>query len=389
MTQPVRPRNPPLPRLALLREMTDRAVLELVFAEGRTTRAELAARTGISKPTISESVRRLEAAGVLREGGTDATGKRGRVATFYELTVDAGCVLAVEVNQHGIHSLATDLTGVPFGERHRDPVRRSDAAALTGAVQDAVRETLGARQGKLRAVALSVANPVHPGTREIIALPDSPFPEGEVPLQDALADLVQAPVLVDNDVNFSALAERRAGAATDAESFAYVYVGAGLGLSLYLGDQLVRGAHGLSGEIGYLRTTSGAPVAEAVARQGFGRQDDPALDVDAVLKTLTLAGDGDAVAQDAVRLLGETIGQAIAATCVIFDPELVLLGGPVGGRPELLAPVRAVVSGSVPGPVRVEPGAVQDSAALRGALLSALDTGRAQLTVPNAGADRA
>lgn len=48
-----------LPRLGLLREMTNGAVLEQVFARGRVTRAELSALTGISEPTISQSVRRL------------------------------------------------------------------------------------------------------------------------------------------------------------------------------------------------------------------------------------------------------------------------------------------------------------------------------------------
>ncbi len=66
----------------------------------------------------------------------------------------------------------------------------------------------------------------------------------------------------------------------------------------------------------------------------------------------------------------------MAALATIFDPEVVLLGGPVGSRPELVAEIRRTVTASTPGAVRVEPGAVVGSAALRGALLSALDAGR-------------
>ena len=61
-----------------------------------------------------------------------------------------------------------------------------------------------------------------------------------------------APVLVDNDVNLAALAEHRAGNAAGRLASPYVYVGAGRGLGLYIGDQLIRGAHGLAGEIGFL-----------------------------------------------------------------------------------------------------------------------------------------
>ena len=58
-----------LPRAGLLRDITDTAVLNHVFSVGRITRAELSTLTGISKPTISDAVRRLAARGVLVESG--------------------------------------------------------------------------------------------------------------------------------------------------------------------------------------------------------------------------------------------------------------------------------------------------------------------------------
>ena len=47
------------PSLDLLRSLTDEHVLRAFLAHGRLTRTEIAGLTGISKPTISESVRRL------------------------------------------------------------------------------------------------------------------------------------------------------------------------------------------------------------------------------------------------------------------------------------------------------------------------------------------
>ena len=382
-----------LPRLGLLREMTDRAVLDRVFAAGRVTRTELASLTGISKPTISESVRRLEAAGVLRAGGIDQTGRRGRVATFYEVAADAGYVLAAEVNQHGVHTLAANLAGATVDERRHGAVRPGDQVALADAVRATVAAAVAASaaHGPPRAVAVSVANPVDPVTREVIALPNSPFPEGRLPVRETLAGLADpAPLLVDNDVNFSALAERRCGAASAAESFVYLYLGAGLGMSFYHGDQLVRGAHGLAGEIGYLVTDSSpdtvddaaAPVrlASAIAGLGFGRPDSPALDVAAIHRALAGAAAGDTGAGAVVRRLGATVARAVAAACAVVDPDLVVLGGPVGTHPGLLAPVRAAVATAALAPVRIEPGAVTEFAPLRGALVAALDTGRAALT---------
>jgi predicted NBD/HSP70 family sugar kinase len=355
-----------LPRLAMLRAMTDRAVLDHVFVHERTTRAELAATTGISKPTISESVRRLESAGALRATGTDQTGRRGRIATFYELAADAGRVVAAEVNQQGIRTVTTDLTGTVLAADRHAP----EGQPMTDAVRAAVATAGAAGSGPIRATAVSVANPVDPVTHEVVALPGSPFPEGAIRAGELGRD-----VLLDNDVNFSALAERREGAAREAKSFVYVYVGAGLGVSLHVGDQLVRGAHGLAGEIGYL-DSSGSTLAEALADQGFGRLDAPSLDVDAILTTLDEAASGDAVAVERLQLLGATLGRAVAAISTIVDPDVVLLGGPAGSHPALVAEIRRTVIAATPGPVRVEAGAVTDSAALRGALLSALDHGR-------------
>ncbi|CAM5414204.1 hypothetical protein SHIRM173S_10633 [Streptomyces hirsutus] len=51
------------PSLEMLRALTDENVLRALMEEGRLTRAEIAARTGISKPTVSDSVRRLSEAG--------------------------------------------------------------------------------------------------------------------------------------------------------------------------------------------------------------------------------------------------------------------------------------------------------------------------------------
>jgi hypothetical protein len=173
-----------------------------VFAHGRVTRFEIAASTGISRPTISESVRRLTQAGLLIETGSRTTGRRGRVATFHELAPGAGYVAAVAIDQSGVSVRAADLAGQVFDERHRPPTPAGDTRALTGELRAAVGATIAAgdgRNGVLRALVLSVANPVDPHTHEIVALPDSPFPEGLVRPGDVLADLVSAPLYVDND----------------------------------------------------------------------------------------------------------------------------------------------------------------------------------------------
>jgi predicted NBD/HSP70 family sugar kinase len=387
----VESRVQPVPPQSVLREATDRRLFEQVLL-GRVTRAELAASTGISKPTVSEAVRRLVAVGLLDATGLQETGRRGRIGTFYELGAGAGWVLALELDQAGIQAWSSDLAGQVLQRHRQPPGAPGDMQALIEAVRFCVREAIAAMgdsRGPLRCVGISVANPVHPGTHEIIALSGTPFPEGLLSPVDILGDLVAVPVLVDNDVNLAALAEHRAGAAVGAESFAYVYVGAGLGVGLYVGDQLIRGAHGLAGEIGYLPAADNAAgattLAGELAANGFGRSDAPSNDVAAVLRLLDRAQRGEDTGPDqgagpdqrALDLLGRAIGRAVASVTAVVDPALILLGGPVGTHPALLAPVRAALSAVSPSPAALGYGTLGALAPLHGATQMALDLARA------------
>ncbi len=373
-----------LPRLALLREMTDKTVLEQVFSHVQVTRFELAAATGISKPTISESVRRLELAGLLESAGAMA-GRRGRVPTYYKLAQRAGWALGLEVDQAGTRIRAVDLLGSVITDRDYPPVGHGDAAAQIALLHRVVRTAVKAgtaSHGRLRSAAFSVANPVDPVSQAIIAMPDSPFPEGHVRLDQLLPDLGDATLLVDNDVNFAALAERAFGLARKVSSFAYLYVGAGMGLGLFIGDNLVRGAHGLAGEIGeLLAPATGRPtLARVLSEAGFGGAVAPALNVDAVLAILDAPAAADG--QRAEQLVA-AVGDAIRATCAVVDPELIVLGGPIGSHPVIVDRVRARVSADWPGPVRIEHTTLGEWPALQGAVRAALDRGRATLVKPS------
>jgi predicted NBD/HSP70 family sugar kinase len=381
-----------LPSMALVRELTDQIVLDTLFEQAPVTRAEIAQRTGISKTTVSESVRRLEGMGLLLPAG-EQRGRQGRVGTYYQVAADAGFVLAVDLHPAEIRLSAADLFGRPFLETTHQPARPHDrdhiAAQLRTLVTGAIEQGR-TDHGRPLAVGVSVANPVDPENSAVIALPASPYPEGLFQPQEALAGVTDAPLLVENDVNLAAVAERWHGAARDADSFVYVYIGAGMGMGLVIGDRLIQGARGVAGEIGYLGVGSepaGSQVrhgfARAVAAAGFRAEhlpDEDRLDsVCVARRILRLAGEGNAQARAVVEREGRMIGEAIATVCAVVDPELVLLGGPIGGHPALLEPVRETVNGLAPLPPPVEAGALGDAAPLRGALAVALRRARTEL----------
>src|SRR6478735_5557830 len=96
-----------MPSLGLLRSLTDEHVLRAVMEHGRLTRAEIASRTGISKPTVSESVRRMAAADVLVDTGQRTSG-RGRVGSYYALSETVGTALVLSIGPDGVRAESLD-----------------------------------------------------------------------------------------------------------------------------------------------------------------------------------------------------------------------------------------------------------------------------------------
>src|SRR5215471_11991157 len=101
--------DPARPSLELLRSLTDEHVLRALMRQRRLTRAELAAETGISKPTVGESVHRLVDAGLVADTGQRTAG--GRVGSYYALAGGIGVALAVSIAPEGIIAECIDAYG--------------------------------------------------------------------------------------------------------------------------------------------------------------------------------------------------------------------------------------------------------------------------------------
>jgi predicted NBD/HSP70 family sugar kinase len=81
-------------------------------------------------------------------------------------------------------------------------------------------------------------------------------------------------LVMENDVDAAALAERALGHGREVDHFAFVHVGTGIGVGLVLGGQLLRGAHGVAGEIAFLPLSGGAGADEQEARKRPGGRAD-------------------------------------------------------------------------------------------------------------------
>lgn len=351
----IRAAEPSRPSLGMIRQLTDRRVFEQLLGGDRLTRAAVATRTGISKPTISESIRRLIDAGLVVEGGpldrspvddpSVATGPvearvdavlRGRIGTELRLRTDAAAALAVSVGPDGVVVDTFDLLDSPVVHVERavpTPVQGRDLAPiLLEAVEAAVRDT----PAGIRSCAVSVAGPVDRRTGQLVGLAHSPFLVGEFSAADVLRDVTSV-VEVDNDVNWAALAERQHGHATDLEDFVLCYLGAGVGGAIVVGGRVLRGATGMAGELAHTRTTAAGgrslTLVESFAAEELFEPGTEAVDIGRVRRIL--ASDLAADREQGDRIAAAVAG-ALDSVVALVDPQGVLVGGPWGSSPGLI-----------------------------------------------------
>jgi predicted NBD/HSP70 family sugar kinase len=360
---------------------TDIQVLTELMHHRRLTRAELAAGIGISKPTAGESVRRLAGHGLVADTGERTPGGRGRgrVGSYFALSGDVGVALAISIAPDGVVAECVDAYGDTVARAARQISRPARPDRVAAALRDTTLEIRAHLTAAPRLAVVSAADPVDRATGRLVHLPDAPFLVGALHPAEILQREVDGPVVVDNDVNWAARAERESAGQAAPGDFAYLYLGEGLGCAVISDGEIRRGAAGLAGEIAHLLTVG--PDGRAVrlidlfGQLGLRRAGSTAIDVDRLLEAAAGEQPGARATRDAVAT---GVAGALAAIVALADPALIVAGGPWGTDPHLLEAIRAAAA-TLPRRAPIEPATVTDRPALAGARLDAIARLRAAI----------
>ncbi|MGW4438614.1 ROK family transcriptional regulator [Streptomyces sp. NPDC004596] len=389
--------TPGTPRV--LRAMNDRAALDLLLEHGPLSRTRIGKLTGLSKPTASQLLARLEAAGLVRATGT-SEGRPGPSAQLYAVNPDAAHAAGMDVSPHRIRAAVADVTGRTVGEyelptpgrRPARPVVQQVTEALDGAVKAA-----GLARPDVHRLVIGTPGAFDPGTgrlRYASHLPGWHSPS----LLDELAAAMPMPVEYENDVNLVAIAEQRLGAARGHADFVLLWNQEGMGAALVLGGRLHRGWTGGAGEVGFL-PVPGAPLVRQVTRANSGGYQELAgsqavpklarelgiTDVpagpytEAAAALLARAADhAGGPHRELLRTYATRLATGLASLVSVLDPELVVLSGSAltAGGEVLRALVQAELEELAAARPRLVVGDVTEHPVLRGALESALATTR-------------
>ncbi|MBB4740334.1 putative NBD/HSP70 family sugar kinase [Actinoplanes octamycinicus] len=216
-------------------------VVDVVRSAVSISRVELAERTGLTQPSISNIVRDLIADGVIHETGS-ADSIRGKPRKLLAITAANRFGIGFQLGPETVTCVAIDLTGGVVG-REVVPFDGGDLADRLAERFDDFIADLDLPRDRIEGLAV-VAPTARPG--------DEDTGPAWAAVRAALTERLGVPVLVENDAAAAALGEFWSRRVSREQAFGSVYLSSGIGAGLVFGGALHRGASFDAGELGHV-----------------------------------------------------------------------------------------------------------------------------------------
>ena len=311
------------------------AILAHLGAQGPASRADLARTLNVSPALMTQLTRDLLAEGLLRELDHSPS-QGGRPARMLGIVSSAGRAIGIKVVADHVAFVEVGIDGA-VQRSAIEPFGASAATVLTDLTALLRRFIAGGSDAPLLGVGVGVPGSVDNQGSGVVE--STQLGWHQVPLGAALRREFKLPVLVENNVNALAVAERLYGIGRNHENFLVVTIGTGIGAGIVVDGVVLRGFAGGAGEIGHVPVSEGGPQCScgnhgclesfigqealvALARQTgvIGRQSGIAA----------LRAAADAEDDRAMRIFsnaGHLLGRSLAGIVHTLDPEVVIVLG--------------------------------------------------------------
>jgi len=375
----------------LIRSINRSSILELIREKSPLSRSQIARELNMSLPTVMRIIDDLMAEGLVQPHGlSESTG--GRPPSLIEFNSKAYAVVGVDLGGTKMLGTVADLAGNIQHELYIPHQNGNTPADYLEDLCELINKLLNMpRPAGQRVRGIGIGVPAITLVPQGIVTWAPALGWRDLPLQDILTERFNMPVFVENDVNLITLGEWGFGTGHGAQNMVFMAVGTGIGAGIIMGGALYRGHHHAAGEVGYLvpgleflgrrydqfgaleNLASGTGVANR-ARQLLAKENMPLPAADITSQFVF-----DAVRQGeewAKQVLNETIDYlslAIANISILFDPEVIILGGGVARSADLLLdPILQRLEGVIPFIPRLVASPFERRAAIMGAIMMVL-----------------
>lgn len=348
-----------------MRGINRSAVLDIIRREGPIARTEIAATLQVSLMTVIRIVDELIAEDLIR-----LTGKKefsgGRRRPLLDFNAENHLVIGVDMNEAGLTGAVADLSGNVLTDATLplDPpggIQYEPLVTLIEKLLEFARST-----GKhIRGIGVGAPGITYTENGLVQWAPTLEW--RNFPVKEKLSERFQLPVILDNDVNLSALGEMWFGVAQNYTNLVLMIVGHGIGAGVIIDGAVYRGSHLTAGEIGFLlpdRSHLGLRREGMGALESLASGDSIALRARQVLKSSLSAEDlaaltaedvfnafrrGEEWSRPIVTDTVDYLAQTVAALTVCYDPEIIVLSGGIARSADLLiGPILERIDGVIP-----------------------------------------
>lgn len=311
------------------------AILAHLGAHGPASRADLARVLNVSPALMTSLTKDLLADGLLVEL-EHSPSQGGRPARMLGLASTAGRAIGVKVVADHVAFVEVGIDGT-VRRSASEPFDASGVtmlADLTGLLR---RFIAGGAHEPLLGIGVGVPGSVDEQSNGLVD--STQLGWRQVPVGAVLRREFALPVLVENNVNALAVAERLYGVGRQHDNFLVVTIGTGVGAGIVVDGVVLRGAVGGSGEIGHIPIAEDGPectcgnsgcleafIGEAALVREARRVG--VIGESSGIAALRAAADaGETAATEIFSRAGHRLGRALAGIAHVLDPEIVIILG--------------------------------------------------------------
>lgn len=381
-----------------------RAIIDALIQGGEQSRAALAKRLQLSKPTVAEYVDSLLSSGMLLEAGEgEANEKGGRKPQLLSFNNTFRYIVSIDLSPRNPVFAIGDMPGTTL-HKIRLTIGEMPDEGRADAVESTILKLLdmaGADKSTLGAIAISFPG-IYNSEAKLMRANTQFRPWTTMGLDKKLAAAFGVPVIIKNDINACAVGELNMGCARGLDSMVYVSCGVGLGAGIIIDGKLHEGKSFAAGEMAFF--TNGVlydqneTLEHGVNIDGLlcqiaedilsGKAPQSIISI-AEQKGALLFEDiadayleGDEYIADKIRRIGAELGFAFSNMATLLDIQLIVFGGDYRVFFDILQPtIQAVIDRCTPIPPRLVLSELGDEAGLYGGFIHARSAVLASLDI--------
>jgi predicted NBD/HSP70 family sugar kinase len=369
-----------------MKSINKSAILETIRTQSPTSRTYISQKLGISLPTVMRIVDELIDLGFVRPTEeTEFSG--GRRRPLLEFNARENAVIGIDLGAGTLYGAVADIGGNVLTELEYAIVTIPHDELVEAIVKliETLMQHPNVAGHKILGIGVGAPGPTLHEEGVVVYSPQLNW--HNFPLKQKLAEKIQLPIIVENDINLAALGELWFGAGKGRDNFYVLASGGGIGSALVIDGALYRGAHEHAGEIAnmlpdakFLGTQRGelGTLERFASGIGFVQRAQESLKgvlTQSELDALTIRDVFMAVrrGEEWVKPIYEDginyMALAVAGITAIVDPEVIILAGGITQFADLLiSPITERLGNLLPAGVHL----VQSPLGLRGCVMGAI-----------------